>query len=93
MEVCFTFKVVENAGITKKTKVQFFNSYILSQMAALYQYNKDAEEESSRTVREQVHELLMKICGSFKIGICFSNSNGAFATRYLTIPMWLCYYW
>jgi len=74
-------RVVENVGITKKTKVQFFNSYVLSQMAALYQYTKDAEEESSRTVREQVHELLMKICGSFKIGICFSNSNGAFATR------------
>ena len=72
---------MQNAGITKKTKVQYFNSYVLSQLATLYQYTKDDEEESRQTVRQQVHELLMKICGSFKFGICFSNTMGAFATR------------
>ena len=74
--------MVQNAGITKKTKVQFFNSYVLSQLATLYQYSKDPEEERPQTVRQQVHELLLKICGSFKFGICFSNTTGAFATRY-----------
>ena len=81
--------MVQNSGITKKTKVQFFNSYVLSQLANLYQYAKDAEEEnddkehkSDKTVRHKVHELLLKICGSLKVGICFSNTAGAFATRY-----------
>ncbi|KAJ7389927.1 nucleolar pre-ribosomal-associated protein 1 [Desmophyllum pertusum] len=77
-------RVAQNSGITKKSKVQFFNSYVLSQLANLYQYTKDAEEEnnkSDQTVRRKVHDLLLKICGSFKLGICFSNTAGAFAMR------------
>jgi len=80
--------VVQNSGITKKTKVQFFNSYALSQLANLYQYARDAEEENSdkeqsdKRVRHKVHDLLLKTCGSLKLGICFSNTAGAFATRY-----------
>ena len=77
----FVLQVVENTGIAKTTKVQFFNQYVLSQLAALYQYNKDAEEEKSQTVRQQVHELLLNICATFKSGICFVNPLGAFATR------------
>ena len=84
--------MVQNSGLTKKTKVQFFNSYVLSQLANLYHYAKDVEEEnkdnehkSDETVRYKVHDLLMKICGSFKLGICFSNTAGAFATRYLSV--------
>ena len=84
--------MVQNSGITKKTKVQFFNSYVLSQLANLYHYTKDVEKEnkdnehkSDETVRHKVHDLLMKICGSFKLGICFSNTAGAFATRYLSV--------
>ena len=73
--------MVENTGITKTTKVKFFDQYVLSQLTALYQYNKDAEEEKSQTVRQQVHELLLKICATFKFGICFVNPLGAFATR------------
>ena len=83
--------MVQNSGITKKTKVQFFNSYVLSQLATLYQYTKDSDEENSsdehksdQTVRHKVHNLLLKICGSFKLGICFSNAAGAFSTRYNT---------
>lgn len=82
---------MQNSGITKKTKVQFFNSYVLSQLATLYQYTKDSDEENSndehksdQTVRQKVHDLLLKICGSFKLGICFSNAAGAFSTRYNT---------
>ncbi|XP_068755165.1 nucleolar pre-ribosomal-associated protein 1-like isoform X2 [Montipora capricornis] len=74
-------RVVKNAGLTKKTKVKFFNSYVLSQLAGLYQYNEVAEEGSGQSVRQRVHELLLKICTSFKFGICFFNSVGAFATR------------
>lgn len=81
--------MVQNSGLTKKTKVQFFNSYVLSQLATLYQYAKDAKEESNdsehksdKTVRHKAHDLLLKICGSLKLGICFSNTAGAFATRY-----------
>ena len=81
--------MVQNSGITKKTKVQFFNSFVLSQLANLYQYAKDTKEESNnsehksdKTVRQKVHDLLLKICGSLKLGICFSNTAGAFATRY-----------
>ncbi|XP_022797243.1 uncharacterized protein LOC111335571 [Stylophora pistillata] len=80
-------RVVHNSGITKKTKVQFFNSHVLSQLANLYQYTKDTEENSSEeqtsdpTVRQKVHDLLLKVCGSFKFGICFSNVTGAFSTR------------
>ena len=73
--------MVQNAGVTKKTKVKFFNSYVLSQLAGLYQYNEVAEERSGQSVRQCVHELLLKICTSFKFGICFFNSVGAFATR------------
>ena len=83
--------MVHNSGITKKTKVQFFNSHVLSQLANLYQYTKDAEEGNSEeqksdpTVRQKVHDLLLKVCGSFKFGICFSNVAGAFAARYIML--------
>ena len=81
----FTFKVVQSTGISKKTKVQFFNSFVLTQLANLYQYAKDSEEEREQSIRQAVHEILLKICGSFKFGICFSNTSGAFAIKYALI--------
>ena len=81
----FTFKVVQSTGISKKTKVQFFNSFVLTQLANLYQYAKDSEEEKEQSIRQAVHEILLKICGSFKFGICFSNTSGPFATKYALI--------
>ena len=81
----FTFKVVQSTGISKKTKVQFFNSFMLTQLANLYQYAKDSEEEKEQSIRQAVHEILLKICGSFKFGICFTNTSGAFATKYALI--------
>ena len=81
----FTFKVVQSTGISKKTKVQFFNSFVLTQLANLYQYAKDSEDEKEQSIRQAVHEILLKICGSFKFGICFSNTSGAFATKYALI--------
>ena len=81
----FTFKVVQSTGISKKTKVQFFNSFVLTQLANLYQYAKDSEEEREQSIHQAVHEILLKICGSFKFGICFSNTSGAFATKYALI--------
>ena len=63
--------------------VQFFISHVLSQLANLYQYKKDKEENNSKeqtsdpAVRQKVHDLLFKVCKSFKFGICFSNMAGA----------------
>ena len=79
--------MVHNSGISKKTKVQFFNSHVLSQLANLYQYTKDMGENNSEeqtsdpTVQQKVHDLLLKVCGSFKFGICFFNVAGAFSIR------------
>ena len=81
----FASKVVQSTGISKKTKVQFFNSFVLTQLANLYQYAKDSEEEKEQSMRQAVHEILLTICGSFKFGICFSNTSGAFATKYALI--------
>ena len=63
--------------------VQFFISHVLSQLANLYQYKKDTEENNSKeqtsdpAVRQKVHDLLLKVCKSFKFGICFSIMVGA----------------
>ena len=63
--------------------VQFFISHVLSQLANLYQYKKDTEENNSKeqtsdpAVRQKIHDLLLKVCESFKFGICFSVMVGA----------------
>ena len=63
--------------------VQFFIPHTLSQLANLYQYKKDTEENNSKeqtsdpVVRQKVHDLLLKVCESFKFGICFSIMVGA----------------
>ena len=63
--------------------VQFFIPHTLSQLANLYQYKKDTEENNSKeqtsdpAVRQKVHDLLLKVCKSFKFGICFSIMVGA----------------
>ena len=63
--------------------VQFFIPHTLSQLANLYQYKKDTEENNSKeqtsdpAVRQKVHDLLFKVCKSFKFGICFSIMVGA----------------
>ena len=63
--------------------VQFFISHVLSQLANLYQYKKDTEENNSKeqtsdpAVRQKVHDLLLKVCKSFKFGIFFSIMVGA----------------
>ena len=62
--------------------VQFFIPHTLSQLANLYQYKKDKEENNSKeqtsdpAVRQKVHDLLLKVCKSFKFGICFSIMVG-----------------
>ena len=63
--------------------VQFFIPNTLSQLANLYQYKKDTEENNSKeqtsdpAIRQKVHDLLLKVCKSFKFGICFSIMVGA----------------
>ena len=81
-----SFQVVNNAGIPKKTKVQFFNVFVLSQFVKLYHYTRDLEDQDGKvvatpSVQQTVHKFLLGLCCSSKYGICFGNKTGGLASR------------
>ena len=83
--MCLLPQVVRNVTVTKKTKVLFFNSYVLTQLTSLYNYDNNEQvsggDNDKPRIKEVVHELLVEICCSFKYGICFGNKTGGLALR------------
>ena len=84
--VSLTLKVVKNTAILKKTKVLFFNAYVLTHMMSLYNYatkHATVAEDDKARVKDAAHQLLLSVCCSFKFGICFGNKAGGLAQRQL----------
>ena len=43
--------------------------------------NNSKEQTSDPAVRQKVHDLLLKVCESFKFGICFSIMVGQYTCK------------
>lgn len=86
MNFFLSIKVVKNNQVPKKSKVQLFSSYVLTQLSTLYKYSTNNDDDvDDENIREIVHALLQDVCCTFKYGICFVNKLGMFAGRSVKI--------
>lgn len=84
LDQLLSMQVIKSTQVPKKSKVQLFNSYVLTQLSRLYKYSVNDDEEDDKdgeNIREMSHELLQDVCCTFKYGICFANKLGMFAGR------------
>jgi len=75
-------RIIEDEGIPRPSKIRFLNSGNLSALAALYDYMKGQEDDTStnaiKAVRQSVHTMLIKVCTTRK-GI-MQNQSGWYPT-------------
>ena len=83
--MCFLYfiQVVNEGSLLKKTKLRFFNKFTLNQLVNLLDYSNEDDDDDGRadSIKQIANKMLLTLCADEKLGICFPNKLGAFASR------------
>ncbi len=71
--------MVQNPGVSKRTKSAFFNQFALKQMAAVLLDNTTSAAMASADVTEHVREaarqVLRTLCMNTQLGVCYKPKD------------------
>ncbi|KAI9140640.1 ribosome 60S biogenesis N-terminal-domain-containing protein [Paraphysoderma sedebokerense] len=65
--------IIRDSDLSRTVKVNFFNHWVLEQLATLYQTT--GESKNSTSPAKLVHDFFLEICTSPNVGVCFRDNG------------------